>query len=68
MHLTPREKEIFNTVISEQRVSAQAAAYTVYLQLTPKGKKTLSPKEFHRVFTDNWQAFRVLEDEEFGED
>ena len=47
MRLTPRNEEIVDIIITEQRVSIQAAAYAAYVQLTPNNKKPVS-----QVFTD----------------
>lgn len=68
MHLTPRDKEIINTIVTDQRVSIQAAAYAAYVQLTPNNKKPVSQREFHQIFKDNWQAFYSLEIEDSEQD
>ncbi len=65
--LTPHDSEIIGEIVQEQRISIQAAAYTIYVQLTPNNKKPLSQREFHREFMDNWQAFQLLESEESSE-
>lgn len=68
MYLNPRDREIIETILFEQRISIQTAAYTVYEQLTPNNKKPISQREFHRAFKDSWQAFLDLENEECSED
>lgn len=68
MHLTPYDKKIVNTIVTDQRVSIQAAAYAAYVQLTPNNKKPVSQREFHQIFEDNWQIFYSLEIEETEQD
>lgn len=46
-------------ILFEQRVSIQAAAYTIYLELTPNNKKPLTPREFQDKFIDNWEIFGI---------
>lgn len=65
MYLTPRDEEIINAIIADQRVSIQAAVYAAYVQLTPSNKKPVSQREFHQIFKDNWQAFNSLEIEDY---
>ena len=43
-----RDDELRDDILFEQRVSIQAAAYTIYLELTPNNKKPLTPREFSR--------------------
>ncbi|WML51698.1 hypothetical protein RCG17_20005 [Neobacillus sp. PS3-12] len=64
MYLNPRDEEIINAIITDQRVSIQAAVYAAYVQLTPSNKKPVSQREFHQIFKDNWQAFNSLEIED----
>lgn len=64
MYLTPRDEEIIDIILNDQRVSIQAAAYAAYVQLTPNNKKPVSHREFHQIFKDNWQAFYSLEIED----
>ena len=68
MYLTPRDEEIINMIVDDQRVSIQAAAYATYVQLTPNNKKPVSQREFHQIFKDNWQAFYSLEFEDSEQD
>lgn len=68
MRLTLRDEEIINMIVTDQRVSIQAAAYGAYVQLTPNNKKPISQREFHQIFKDNWQAFHSLEIEESEQD
>lgn len=67
MRLTPREEELVDIIVEElsieQRKSLQAAAYTLYQQLTPNNKKPITPREFHNAFKDNWIAFAHIEEE-----
>lgn len=56
-----RDEELCNEVLFDQRVSIQAAAYTIYLQLTPNNKKPLTPREFRNIFIDNWEIFGNME-------
>ena len=62
---TIRDEEMINEIIHEQRLCIQAAAYTIYVQLTPNNKKPLSQREFHKEFKDNWNIFQSLELEEY---
>ena len=68
MRLTPRDEEIIDIIVFEQRVSIQASAYAAYVQLTPNNKKPVSQREFHQIFKDNWQAFYSLEIENSEQD
>lgn len=61
-----RDDELRDEILFDQRVSIQAAAYTIYLQLTPSNKKPLTPREFHDVFVDNWEIFGNMETKEFS--
>lgn len=61
-----RDDELRDEILFDQRVSIQAAAYTIYLQLTPSNKKPLTPREFHDVFVDNWEIFGNMESKEFS--
>ncbi len=56
-----RDEELKDDLSFDQRVSIQAAAYTVYLQLTPSNKKPITPREFHNEFIDNWEIFANME-------
>ena len=56
-----RDDELRDDILFEQRVSIQAAAYTIYLELTPNNKKTLTPREFRDKFIDNWEIFGNME-------
>ena len=56
-----KDDELRNDIIFDQRVSIQAAAYTIYLQLTPNNKKPLTPREFQEKFIDNWEIFGNME-------
>lgn len=67
MYLTPSNREMLSQIIQDERASVQAAAYTIYLQIKPNNKKTLTAREFHREFTDNWETFMKIELEETGE-
>ncbi len=64
MYLTPKDKEIIDTIVTDQRVSIQTATYTAYVELTPKNKKPISQREFHQIFKDNWQVFFDIEESE----
>ncbi|WP_414150644.1 hypothetical protein ACIZ62_16415 [Acetobacterium carbinolicum] len=68
MRLTPQDEEIIETIKFDQHVSIQAAAYAVYVGLTPNNKKPISQREFHQIFKDNWQAFCSLEIENSEQD
>ena len=61
--LTSRDDEIIEQIVHNQRINLQAAAYTIYVQMTPNNKKPLSQREFHQVFRDNWKIFQQLEQE-----
>ncbi len=56
-----RDDELRDEIIFDQRVSIQAAAYTIYLQLTPNNQKPLTPREFQEKFIDNWEIFGNME-------
>lgn len=56
-----RDDELRDEIIFDQRVSIQAAAYTIYLQLTPNNKKPLTPREFREKFIDNWEILGNME-------
>lgn len=62
--LLPNDQELLNAILFDNRVSIQAAAYAVYVQLNPK--RPISPREFHKEFLDNWQIFNSLEWEEMN--
>jgi hypothetical protein len=64
MYISSRDEEVIHQVVGEERVSIQAAAYTLYMALTPSNKKPILQREFHMQFVDNWLAFRALEDQE----
>lgn len=59
--LPPYEQELLEEIVYQDRVSVQAAAYTIYVQMTPNNKKPISPREFHREFVDNWEMFNKIE-------
>ena len=59
-----RDDELRDEIMFDQRVSIQAAAYTIYLQLTPSNKKPLTPREFRDKFIDNWEIFGNMEDKD----
>ncbi len=59
-----REEDLCDDVVFEQRTSIQAAAYTIYLQLTPNSKKPLTPREFHALFVNNWEIFGEIENQQ----
>lgn len=59
-----RDEELREDILFEQRVSIQAAAYTIYLQLIPSNKKSLTPREFRNSFIDNWEIFGNMENKE----
>lgn len=63
MHLTFRDEEIVRLISTHQQVSIEAAAYAVYRELT--NKKTITQREFHRTFKDNWKMFADLCNEEY---
>ncbi len=56
-----REEDLRDDILFDQRVSIQAAAYTIYQQLTPANKKPLTPREFRNLFVDNWDIFGNME-------
>lgn len=56
------DNEMLKKLSFDQRVSIQAAAYTVYVELNPK--KSLTQREFHEKFKDNWDVFAMIELEE----
>lgn len=64
MRLTPHDEDLIEVLQFEYRVSIQAAAYTVYEQLTPSNKKPVSQRAFHNLFRDNWQLFSNFENGE----
>ena len=59
-----RDDEFRNKILFDERVCIQAAAYTIYLQLTPNNKKPLTPREFRDKFIDNWEIFANIENRE----
>ena len=59
-----RDDELRNKILFDERVCIQAAAYTIYLQLTPNNKKPLTPREFRDKFIDNWEIFANIENRE----
>lgn len=59
-----RDDELRDDILFDQRVSIQAAAYTIYLELTPNNKKPLTPREFRDKFIDNWEIFGNMENKE----
>jgi hypothetical protein len=61
MHLNPRDRQLLDEIVFDQRVSIQAAAYTVYIELTPNTTKPVSQREFHAKFKDNWSVFCKIE-------
>lgn len=62
-----RDDELVEKLSFDQRVSIQATAYTIYLQLTPNNKKPITPREFRELFIDNWEIFSNMENKEIGE-
>ena len=66
MHLSAPDREIVSQIVGNERASIQAAAYTIYLQIKPNNKKTMTPGEFHKEFADNWETFMKIELEENG--
>lgn len=59
-----RDDELRDDILFDQRVSIQAAAYTIYLQIIPSNKKSLTPREFRDKFIDNWEIFGNMENKE----
>ncbi|MDD6060526.1 MAG: hypothetical protein PUB97_09130 [Ruminococcus sp.] len=59
-----RDEELRDDILFDQRVSIQAAAYTIYLELTPNNKKPLTPREFRDKFIDNREIFGNMENKE----
>ncbi len=59
-----RDDELHDDILFDQRISIQAAAYTIYFQLTPNNKKPITPREFHDRFIDNWEIFANMECQE----
>lgn len=59
-----RDEELRNDIQFEQRVSIQAAAYTLYQELAPNSKKLLTQREFREKFIDNWEIFANMESKE----
>ena len=68
MYLSPRDNQIIDDIIFDQHVTIQAAAYAVYVELTPKNRKPISSREFHTIVKDNWKIFNSLELEETEQD
>lgn len=67
MILSAPDREMLSQIVENERASVQAAAYTIYLQVKPNAKKVMTPREFHREFTDNWETFMKIELEEYTE-
>ena len=63
MMLSTRDEDIIEVILNNQRINIQAAAYTVYVQMTPNNKKPISQREFQQKFHDNWKIFESLENE-----
>lgn len=59
-----RDEKLRDDILFDQRVSIQAAAYTIYLELTSNNKKPLTPREFRDKFIDNWEIFGNMENKE----
>ena len=66
MYLSASDKEMLAQIVENERASVQAAAYTIYLQTKPNNKKVMTPREFHKEFTDNWETFMKIELAETG--
>ena len=64
MHLSAPDREMISQIVENDRVSVQAAAYTIYLQIKPNNKKVMTQREFHKEFADNWETFMKIELEE----
>lgn len=64
MNLSTPDREMVSQIVENERASVQAAAYTIYLQIKPSNKKTITQREFHKEFTDNWETFMKIELEE----
>ena len=56
-----RDEELKDDLSYDLRTSVQAAAYTIYLEMTPSNKKAITPREFHDKFVDNWEIFANME-------
>ena len=56
-----RDDDLTEKLSFDQRVSIQAAAYTMYLQLTPDNKKPITARQFHELFVDNWNIIATFE-------
>jgi hypothetical protein len=54
--MTPSQEEMLDIIVSDERASIQAAAYTIYSELVKT--KPISQREFHQKFIDNWDFFR----------
>lgn len=66
--LTHRDEDMLEEIIAAHRIIIQAAAYTVYVELTPNNKKQMTQRDFHKIFKDNLHAFENLEKDEYGRD
>lgn len=66
MYLSAPNREIVSQIVENERASVQAAAYIIYMQIKPNNKKAMTPREFHKEFTDNWETFMKIELEETG--
>lgn len=56
------DNEMLKKLSFDQRVIIQSAAYSAYVELNPK--KSLTQREFHEKFKDNWNVFAMIELEE----
>lgn len=63
VYISARDEEVIGQVVRDQHVTSVAAAYTVYVELTPGNKKPMSQRDFYQRFRDNWDAFLKIEAE-----
>ena len=63
-----RDEEIIEEIVVEQHIRIQAAAYTIYVELTPNNKKPISQEEFNRKFKVNCNIFGNLDSEYYVEE
>lgn len=63
--ITGHDEDIIDVIVDNQRINIQAAAYTIYLAMTPNNKKPISQREFHQKFNDNWKIFQDIEREDY---
>ena len=66
--LTRSDQEMVDMLSSDNRAAIQAAAYTIYVELTPNNKKPISQREFHQKFRDNWEFFMNTIQREYDEE